>query len=127
MEKSSPLKLEDNRYLKPDEIPKQFDVPVVLTYDIEAGYLMGYCMFGFEPTDAIVLGNGRVIIDVPSQDLTTKAVNLLEEAIKKEQADSYMKVKKLEDKIQQLKQIEYKPSFDATSKANKANKLIKKS
>lgn len=60
----------------------------------------------------IPLGTDEVIVAVPQTDRVLAEIEMLEKAADKIKADTHAQVKTIEDRIQSLKALEYKPGDD---------------
>ena len=104
--------LDDNTY-KADEIPESITVPYTVYYVINgysAGKLGVYTFDWNGDKDSIIICKGKVRIKIDRPDnIAQRAISYLREAIKDEQAASYKKIRALEETIDKLSLLEYKP------------------
>lgn len=97
---------------KPDEIPKKIVIESFLCYEIR-GYNQG--KFGLwdcdvSGQDRILISTQNVTINLPKElDLKEKLLESLESEKSRLLADTHMKVKEIQEQINELLCLEYKP------------------
>ena len=101
-------------YLK--KLPEEIEVELFITISIEgwnAGKINVHDFNGAKYNDdQVLLGTQTVKFKIPQNiDVKGEAVKNLEENKKKLQAKHHMELKEIQDKIDQLKAIEYKPEL----------------
>lgn len=113
----------ERHYFKPAEIPKQITVPLFLTYGV------GKCNLGrMSVTDyfnedsvaksrydreyrTVLLSKFEVTIDIPEGvDLSKKYRQVLNNEKRRIQQRHFVELKVIQDQIDSLNQIEYKPT-----------------
>ena len=98
-----------------EKLPKTIELEMFITFKT-GGYHAGkisvndYDASLFSHTECVLLGSKMVTFDVPQGvDIKGRAVENLEEQKSKLQAKHHMEIKEVQDKIDQLLAIEYKP------------------
>lgn len=91
----------------PETIKVKIYIQVSLYSDEPQAFTCDMSDHGYIP-----LGTDEVIVTVPQTDRVLAEIEMLEKTADKIKADTHAKVKTIEDRIQSLKALEYKPGDD---------------
>lgn len=97
---------------KPNELPQSITLPVTVYYAAsgwDAGTIGAYC-FDYQGTsERVVIAKTEATFQIPPQEnLKGKVIDALEDEKREIQAQSYVKIRAVQDKIDTLLAIEYK-------------------